>query len=138
MELEKDYMREHGSGTETGYTVEARYDYQSPVQIGGQLFDNRWRQVDFEKSTIGVPTAPRHQRHIAYHGLLGYAAAQALRWWLHAHAEAEHGVAFCLETRIVSHKISYSHEIETVAAHAHIHGEDRSNCIPDYGQAPNV
>ena len=70
--------------------------------------------------------------------MLGYAAAQALRWWLHAAAEADNMSGLCLETRIISHKISYSHKIETVGAHDHIHGDDRSNCMPDWGKTPNV
>ena len=139
MELEEGYEREKGSGsgTEIGYTVEARNNFHAPMQIGGQIFDNRWRQVKFEQSAIGVPICPRYQRHIAEHGMLGYAAAQALRWWLHANAEAGQGMALCLETRIISHKIIYTHKIETQAAHEHVHGDDRSNCMPDWGKAPN-
>jgi len=138
MELEEDYKRErgNGSGTETGYTVEARYSYNNPVQIGGQLFDNRWRQVSFEKSEIGIPSAPRYQHHVIEHGLLGYTAAQALRWWLHAQADADGVSGLCLETRLISHKISYTHKIEAIAAHNHIHGGDRSNCVPDWGKTP--
>ena len=130
MDLEEGYKREKGSGsgTEIGYTVEARYNYHSPTQIGGQIFDNRWRQVKFEQSSVGVPTCPRYQRHVAEQGMLGYAAAQALRWWLHANAVAEQGMALCLETRIISHKITYNHKIEAQAAYEHVHGEDRSNC----------
>lgn len=140
MELEQDYRRERGSGngTETAYTVEARYNYPQPTQIGGQIFDNRWREVKFQDSAIGVPRCAPFNRRTLEHGLLGYAAAQALRWWLHAAAEADNMSGLCLETRIVSHKISYSHKIETVAAHDHIHGDDRSNCMPDWGKTPNV
>lgn len=140
MELEQDYRSERGSGneTETAYTVEARYNYANPVQIGGQIFDNRWREVKFQDAVIGVPRCATFRRHTLEHGMLGYAAAQALRWWLHAAAEADNMSGLCLETRIVSHRISYSHKIETVAAHDHIHGEDRSNCVPDWGKTPNA
>lgn len=135
MELEADYNRERGhcNGEERGYSVEARYNYTHPVQLGGQLFDNRWRQVEFKESAIGVPPHGCFSRKLKECGLLGYAAAQALRWWLHAAADAAHG-GMCLETRIISHKITYSHKIEVVGAHGHIHGEDRSNCIPDWGK----
>lgn len=137
MELEEDYTREKGSGrgAEIGYTVEARLNYHEPAKISGQIFDNRWRRVEFEKGAIGVPSCSRYQRHVAEHGMLGYAAAQALRWWLHANAEVEQSSALCLETRLISHRISYTHKIEAQAAHGHIHGGDRSNCIPDWGKS---
>jgi len=136
MKLEECYRKERGSGSgsETGYTVEAMHNYVNPISVAGQIFDNRWRQVEFKESAIGVPSCPRHHRYVAENGMLGYSAAQALRWWLHAQAESEHGMAICLETRIVSHRISYSYKVESVSAHDHVHGEDRSNCVPDWGK----
>lgn len=136
MELEKDYKREceSCSGTESAYSVEARYKYHEPMQLGEQIFDNRWRRVHFRESVIGVPACASHQRRTKECGLLGYAAAQALRWWVHATAEASAGGALCLETRLVSHKITYSHKVEATGVYGHIHGEDRSNCIPDWGK----
>jgi len=133
-ELEPEYRRQHssGSGEEIAYSVEARYNFTEPTTVGGQLFDNRWRRVHFERSVVGVPPCGRWHRKTIEHGMLGYAAAQALRWWLHALADAEIG-GLCLETRIISHRISHSFKIEAVAAHGHIHGDDRSNCIPDWG-----
>ena len=125
MELEADYKRErsNGSGSEIAYTVEARYNYPEPVQIGTQIFDNRWREVVFLETAVGVPRCAPYQNTLK-HQMLGYAAAQALRWWLHAAAEAEKYSLFCLETQIVSHKITHSHKIESVAAHEHIKGRD--------------
>ena len=136
MEFEDDYKRERGSGsgTETAYTVEARYNYPCPASIGGQIFDNRWREVKFQDSVVGVPRCAPYYRHTLEHGMLGYAAAQALRWWLHALAEADCLSGVCLETRIISHQIKHTHKIETIATHGHIHGDDRSNCIPDWGK----
>lgn len=136
MELEPDYRRDHGSGSgsETAYTVEARYNFPRPIQIGNQIFDNRWQRVQFQESEIGVPPCSPIYRHTREHGMLGYPAAQALRWWLHANAEASRGGGMCLETRLVSHTISHSYKIEAIEAHGHIHGEDRSNCIPDWGK----
>lgn len=125
-----------GSGTTYGYTVEARFSYHEPAQIGGVLLDNRWREVKFTASTIGVPRGPRwNAAQFEQGGLVGYAAAQALRWWLHADAEANSvGGGVCLETRIVKHKLTYSYAVERVSDHGHIGGEDRSNCIPDWGK----
>jgi hypothetical protein len=135
IDLEPEYRKEggSGSGTETAYTVEARYDYSEPIQVGKQLFDNRWRRVNFEPSLFGVPQCAPFARHTRDNGMLGYAAAQALRWWVHAEADATNMTGLCLETRIISHRITYSHKIEAIAAHEHIHGKDRSNCIPDWG-----
>ena len=129
-------MRSRGSGTETCYSVEARYDFPSPIQVAGQIFDNRWREVKFVDSEIGVPRASELQEHTIRHRMLGYSAAQALRWWLHAIADTQKGgMCLCLETRIVKHTIKYSHEIEAISEHDHIKGDDRSNCIPDWKKA---
>lgn len=138
MELEADYKRDigHGSGSETAYFVEARYNYSEPIKIGAQIFDNRWRRVDYQESMIGVPRCANHARHTAEHNMLGYQAAQALRWWLHANATAMIAGNLCLETRILSCKISWTYSIEVIGAHEHIHGDDRSNVMPDYGVRP--
>jgi hypothetical protein len=134
MELEEDYNREVSSesGTQTGYSVEARYKYQTPKMFGDQIFDNRWQRVHFQESLIGVPPGARYQRKIIEQGLLGYAAAQALRWWLHASAEACDTGSFRLETRLISHKLTHSCSVVAVAVHSH--GENRSNCIPEWGK----
>lgn len=135
MELEDGYTRDgsSGTGTEIAYTVEARNNYIDPRQVGGQIFDNRWRRVIFHRDVIGVPQCDRHNRHTREHGMLGYQAAQALRWWVHATAEAER-MAICLETRIIKHTIEYSYKITAVSAHEMIGGEDRSNYMPDWGK----
>jgi hypothetical protein len=124
-ELEKDYPREtgSGSGTETAYTVEARYNYTEPARIAGQIFDERWRRVNFRPSEVGVPRCPEYKRQTKDHGLLGYSAAQALRWWLHAIADSGDSKpfsGFCLETRLVLHRITYSHHIEAIAVRDHV------------------
>ena len=116
MELEKDYDRNKASrhGTEIGYIVEAMYDFYAPVQIGGQIFDKNWRQVKFTRieTGVGVPIYPKHSIYLESHGLLGYSAAESLRWWLLAITEGEHGTTICLNTRIVSCKINYSQNVE--------------------------
>lgn len=89
-----------------GYTVEAMFDYNSPRMIAGQLFDNRWHEVSFVKAPegFGVPAGDRFNTEIHKHGLYGYEAAQALRWWLHAQARLE-GNEYCLRTRLIEHKV---------------------------------
>lgn len=135
-ELEADYKKDRASGSWTfdGYSVEARHNYHDPMTVSGQVFDRTWRRVNFDESVIGVPL-PRFRRHaLAEHGYLGYASAQALRWWFHAAIEAEQGLGICMETRLVKHSIHTTHKITAVSAHCHIHGEDRSNTMPDWGQ----
>jgi hypothetical protein len=134
MKLDESYSTKVGShsGSETAYSVEARYNYISPAKIGKQLFDNRWRTVEFDASSVGVPRAPSYQRETLNSGLLSYSAAQALRWWLHALADYEgHS---CIETRLIKHKISFSMEIVAVSSHAEIGGDNKSSMMPDYGK----
>lgn len=121
MKLEDDYItnRGNGSGTSVGYTVEAKYDYPAPVQIGDQLFDNRWRNVSFSKSPIGVPCT---DDELNEHGLMTYTQANALRWWFHAQANAEHK-GWVLVTRLISHKLEKTWKVTATEAHE-IHGGD--------------
>jgi hypothetical protein len=117
--LEEDYNKRKGSqnGTTYGYSVEACYTYYEPIQIGGQIFDNRWREVKFEESIIGVPGG--EFKHINSNiNLLSYSSAQALRWWLHSIADKMFAV--CLLTRIVIHKIEFSYNI-TATEYCDIH-----------------
>ena len=115
-ELEPDYKRVRSSatGTEVAYSVEARHsEIQEPIQLNDQIFDGLWREVKFKASPIGVPSDRYYARSLE-HGLLGYEAAQALRWWLHAESRNAIGGGYCLETRIIAHKITYSHKVEAV------------------------
>jgi hypothetical protein len=119
IELEPDYVRKisSGSATEMAYTVEARMDGPTPETVGGQIFDNRWRRVKFEPAAGGVPAAPDYARRTLEHGMLGYAGAQALRWWLHAETyKLAGGAQWALETRLVRHKITSTYAIDAVAA----------------------
>lgn len=117
VELEADYNKRgsNGNSDEYAYTVEARYNYHEPTLIGDQLFDMRWRRVTFKESVIGVPAAEPFRRLVHEHRMLGYSAAQALRWWMHATADAGMN-GLCLETRLVRHKITQSFTIEAVDA----------------------
>lgn len=118
--LEEGYRADvgHGSSSEKAYSVEARIAFHEPGMIGKQIFDNRWRTVKFDKSAeIGVPNAPVFSR-AKDHGLFGHSAAQALRWWLHAEADANHQ-GYCLQTRIVEHRISTNHKVEAQGSLSH-------------------
>jgi hypothetical protein len=134
MKLEPDYDTKCGSlhGTETAYTVEARVNYHQPAQVGKQIFDMRWQRVKFDKSVIGVPAAPASHRATLENGLLCYAAAQALRWWLHANAECD--FVICLETRLIKHTVTYSHTATAVSQHDFVGIEDRTSLMPDDGK----
>lgn len=100
-----------GSGTTNVYTVEARYNYHEPTTLCGQQFDNRWREVQFERSTIGVPS---NTFPLDLSGFYSFNAAQALRYWFLAQATMSAG-AFCIETRLVRHKAKYSYEVKAEA-----------------------
>lgn len=90
----------------SGFTVEAMFASDKPRQIAGQLLDNRWAEVSFAMAPqgFGVPAHDQFNAEIVRHGLYGYEAAQALRWWLHAQARLEGG-EYCLRTRLVVHKV---------------------------------
>lgn len=120
-------VRSSGSGVELAFTVEGRYIHRTPVEVGGQLYDGRWREVKYQQSTTGIARCPPSHRHTAEHGLLGYAAAEALRWSLLATVEASDDVVVdYFETRIIAHRISYSHTIETTGALAAVIGIGQS------------
>jgi hypothetical protein len=133
MKLEEDYRTQKGrtEGTMIGYTVEARYNYHTPIQLGNQLFDERWREVRFEDGHgVGIPNSPSDHK-LLKSGLRGYAAAQALRWWVHAAADADMSY-FCLETRLVKHELKYNQSVEAVSVHDVVGGENRSHIMPDW------
>ncbi len=113
-----------GSGTDSGYTVEARYASHRPEMICGQMLDNRWSTLRFDKAPIGVPS---QTWPVSVPGYLSFEAAQALRWWFIAQARADYRGMFCLETRLVRHKIKYSYE---VAAEAYVDPLDFHGRVP--------
>ena len=108
------------------------------MEMCGQLFDNRWQIVQFNKSPLGVPVADPYMAPILEErGLFGYAAAQALRWWFHANAVASRiGGDLCLETKLVKHTVATAFECSAVSEHEFIGGEDGSNRTPDCGKEP--
>lgn len=130
MKLEEDYKCDKGNGESTcpAYTVEAKHT-AGPVNVGGQLFDGEWRSVSFQEAEVGVPNSS--SPIVTEHGMLGYASAQALRWWLHAASQAHFGSnGFCLNTRIVKHIIKTTYDINAVSAHEFIGDEDAPNYMP--------
>ena len=116
-----------GSGSDVGWSVEARFAYPTPKTIAGMTLDDRWQRVNFPQSHAGVPGSRRH--HLQECGLLDYAAAQALRWWFIANAHATYD-DLCLETRLISHRVAYSYKHTAEAATDYIGGEDRSHIRP--------
>lgn len=99
------------------------------------ILDNRWQAVHPSKAAIGVPIGSHyHAAEFERTGTMSYAAAQALRWWLHAVAEVDGiGGRIGLETRIVKHKIGYTYSQERLSEHCVIGGADRSSLMPDLG-----
>ncbi len=136
---EKEYPKSSGNSSSTmpAYSVEGRYNYSAPQEIAGQIFDNRWRRVIFNEGDAGVPIGSEfHINELRQYSVMGYSAAQALRWWLHAVADAgcSMSTGLCLETKIVKHIIKTSSECEAVSEHDIISGEDRTSMMPDYGE----
>jgi hypothetical protein len=77
------------------------------------IVDATWRTLSHEirKDGVGVPVGYFDQK-LSEHGLLGYSAAQALRWWFLAAAEAERPMgSLCLETRLRQHRLELTHEV---------------------------
>jgi len=122
------------SGTVSAYSVEARYNYPEPKQFGDIILHKEWKKMYFPEGKHGVPVGNKFDYAQIALGLLSYQAAQALRWWLHAEAEVEMLGGLCLETRIVKHMVTFSVSEEKVSHHDIIGGEDRSNCVPDWGK----
>jgi hypothetical protein len=111
--MDKQLMHEKPSyhqGTNVGFAVEARMQGTTPEQLAGQLFDNRWRRVEYvevDPPFRGIPST-RHGM-LRECGLYSHSAAQALRWWLHAQADVEFkGIG--LETRLIQHKVTFKVE----------------------------
>lgn len=121
-----------GHGTTVGFTVEARHTAGDHVVIAGVVYTGKWKRLHPDKASIGVPAHGMFEPWLSQCGLMNYPAAQAIRWWFHAIAEAELR-NICLETRIVKHQVKYSYEETSVSEHAFIGKEDRSNSMPDYG-----
>jgi hypothetical protein len=112
LELPTAGKHSNGSGKEVRYKIEVRTTYSQPSQIGGVLVDNIWRELRMEESQCGVPV--RRSFSGDAHGTLNYEAAQALRWWFMAVAEAEPLGSLCIETRLVAVQLSYSYSIEEI------------------------
>lgn len=115
--------------TTVGWSVEARSTAHAPEAIGEQIFDERWQPVKFAYGMPGVPTgSPFDGPWLQQMGLLGYASAQALRWWFHAEAPR----ALCIETRLVKHAVTVAVSAARQTEHDVVSGEDRSSIMPDW------
>ena len=127
--------RSRGSRSLDGYTVEARYNFDRPMTIAEQIFDNRWREVKTYPANFGVPIGMDFDvEQLKERGLLSYPAAQAIRWWLHACAHSQIGISgLCMETKLIKHRVEIRHECMAVSEHKIIGGDDRSSVMPDYG-----
>jgi hypothetical protein len=124
---ESDYPYDAGScsGTDYGWSVEARYVYPGVLTAGQQVIDNRWQRINFPETPPGLPGVPTGgvmHRQSAVAGYLSYQAAQALRWWFIADVKKDMG-AGCLETRLVKHEVAYTVKIKAVSAHDNLGGD---------------
>lgn len=86
--------------------------YGTPTTIGDTVFDKEWRRVDFQGSTLGVPSRIEQD----FPGTYDYAAAQALRYWWIANLSAVRVTgSLCIETRLVEYHCERSHTQTAVA-----------------------
>lgn len=134
MELEDGYKTAcgSGSGTQSGYSVEAR-SRKGAAKIGGMLLSEQWQKIDFPKGKPGDKGVPApggydSSGQLERHGLYSYASAQALRWWLHAVADdcdadrsgwglLKRATCYGIETRLVKHEVKYQYTITATSAH---------------------
>lgn len=117
--------RNKASGTQYGFSVEARYNYPEPQECCGKIFDNRWSEIPTVESKVGVPE-PRNDFGLMATGLYTYEQAQALRWWFISIATFDH--YFCWETRLVKHKVEYSYEATPIE---YVDPMDRREDVPE-------
>jgi hypothetical protein len=127
------------NGTSEGYSIEVRYTGHRPQEVCGMILGKEWQPLKVlqTQQPFGVPIArPWNERIFGMLGLYDYAAAQAMRWWFHANAEATPAAgAMGVESRLVAHKVQFSVSEEAIYAHQYISAEDRSNCKPDWNKA---
>lgn len=103
----------NGTTTALGYTVEVRTSYREPSLVCGVIVYATWRTLPHEtrKDGFGVPVG-YFDKELSEHGLLGYHAAQTLRWWFMSTADAERSLgSLCLETRLRKHRLVLKHEV---------------------------
>lgn len=115
------FPRESGSGNSTCrcFSVEARMDFPDPKIVNGQLFDGKWRQIEFATAAVGVPNHLLGGENAKTMGRLSWSAANALRWWFHSQAGFS---SYCLQTRIVEYEYKESFTSTIVGFHDVIGG----------------
>jgi hypothetical protein len=102
-----------GEIRKTGYRPEVRTSYGSPTLVNGTIVDSAWRTIKFDlrNDTLGIPIG-YFDANMKEHGLLGYAQAEAIRWWFIAQADAEQMAgSLYLETRLQAYDLVLTHKI---------------------------
>ena len=118
------YSTESEGGQQIGYKVEARLTSTHPKEFGGQVWDDRWRRIQFKEHPIGVPRGNILDHQAQQLGFHSYYSAQALRWWFLTELEKECLGSLCWETRLVKHKITYKVDSEALEAVETLTGEE--------------
>ena len=79
-----DQLDAQSTTTVMAYKVEVRIDptsYSSPMNIGRQILDDKWRPLAYDRAPIGVPPLRLSPHLTDRYGLLSFASASALAWW---------------------------------------------------------
>lgn len=132
-----------GHGTETCYAVEVRAaEGCSKVNNLNEIgwvkdiwSDTRWHRVSFPESVVGVPAGRGYEKFIQ-HGLYGYPAAQALRWWFLAEQQ-KRGIG-AMDTRLIKMEFKYTHSAKAVQVVDPLLSEERQDIMWDWGKCTPV
>ena len=112
-----EFPKEGPSHTDIGYgyTVEAKYIDDRPVQIKGYLLNQRWTCIELDSLKTSFPVYDKWSSELLKGtNLVSYEAAETLRWAFLSHVSASKIHADYLKTRIVQHKVTRSYSIEVL------------------------
>lgn len=94
------------SGSGPCYSVEAMSSVFPKAATNGQIFDGKWRSINFTTGPVGIQDESFHAKYCGMPpGYYGYDAAMALAWWF----KSAHPHEF--QVRVREHKFEYSHKV---------------------------
>lgn len=112
--MTKEFPRQRSKGIRNskGYTVEARWTGDEPVNILGRLIGQEWIELSFDEEKLGLQNSGVFSTGAKYVNLLEYYPAEVFRnWFISIAIDSMHSSH--LETRIVEHAIKIEYEVTT-------------------------